>query len=68
MGNWVIEFDRALEELTPEHREVILLREMEGRSYEEISDILGCPKGTVMSRLHYARSHLRDLLKDLETD
>ncbi len=59
---------QALEELTPEHREVILLREMEGRSYEEISDILGCPKGTVMSRLHYARSHLRDLLKDLETD
>ncbi|MGO9056660.1 MAG: sigma-70 family RNA polymerase sigma factor [Candidatus Binataceae bacterium] len=58
----------ALKELTAEHREVILLREMEGMSYEEISDILGCPKGTVMSRLHYARSHLRDLLKDLETD
>lgn len=57
----------ALEELTPEHRTVILLREMEGLSYEEISDILGCPKGTVMSRLHYARSHLRELLKDLQT-
>jgi RNA polymerase sigma factor (sigma-70 family) len=58
----------ALEELTAEHREVILLREMEGLSYEEISEILGCPKGTVMSRLHYARSHLRDLLKELEAD
>ena len=58
----------ALKELTAEHREVILLREMEGLSYEEISEILGCPKGTVMSRLHYARSHLRDLLKDLEAD
>jgi RNA polymerase sigma factor (sigma-70 family) len=58
----------ALEELTAEHREVILLREMEGLSYEEISEILGCPKGTVMSRLHYARSHLRDLLKDLEAE
>jgi RNA polymerase sigma-70 factor (ECF subfamily) len=58
----------ALKELTPEHREVILLREMEGLSYEEISDILGCPKGTVMSRLHYARDHLRHLLKDLQAD
>ncbi|HKD65415.1 MAG TPA: sigma-70 family RNA polymerase sigma factor [Candidatus Binataceae bacterium] len=56
----------ALKELTAEHRQVILLREMEGLSYEEISDILSCPKGTVMSRLHYARSHLRDLLKDVE--
>jgi len=57
---------QALKELTPEHRQVILLREMEGLSYEEISAILSCPKGTVMSRLHYARSHLRTLLKDLE--
>lgn len=55
----------ALDELTPDHRAVILLREVEGLSYEEISDILGCPKGTVMSRLHYARDHLRELLKDL---
>lgn len=58
----------ALKQLTPEHRQVILLREMEGLSYEEISDILDCPKGTVMSRLHYARSHLRSLLKDLQAE
>lgn len=58
----------ALKELTAEHRQVILLREMEGLSYEEISEILSCPRGTVMSRLHYARSHLRSLLKDLEAD
>jgi RNA polymerase sigma-70 factor, ECF subfamily len=58
----------ALKELTAEHRQVILLREMEGLSYEEISEILDCPKGTVMSRLHYARNHLRTLLKDLEAD
>ncbi len=56
---------RALEELTPEHRAVILLREVEGLSYDEISDILQCPRGTVMSRLHYARTHLRGILKDV---
>ncbi|HVA77437.1 MAG TPA: sigma-70 family RNA polymerase sigma factor [Candidatus Binataceae bacterium] len=55
----------ALEELTPEHRTVILLREVEGLSYDEISEALQCPRGTVMSRLHYARSRLRTLLKDL---
>ncbi len=54
----------ALDELTPEHRTVILLREVEGLSYEEISEVLGCPRGTVMSRLHYARMRLRELLKD----
>ena len=56
---------QALEELTPEHRAVILLREVEGMSYDEISDVLQCPRGTVMSRLHYARTHLRTILKDV---
>jgi RNA polymerase sigma-70 factor, ECF subfamily len=56
---------KALEELTPEHRAVILLREVEGLSYDEISEVLQCPRGTVMSRLHYARTRLRTLLKDL---
>jgi len=56
---------QALEELTPEHRVVILLREVEGMSYDEISDVLQCPRGTVMSRLHYARTHLRNILKDV---
>ncbi|MHB8381841.1 MAG: sigma-70 family RNA polymerase sigma factor [Candidatus Binataceae bacterium] len=55
----------ALEELTPEHRTVILLREVEGLSYDEISEALQCPRGTVMSRLHYARNRLRVLLKDI---
>lgn len=54
----------ALEQLTPEHRAVILLREVEGLSYDEISEVLNCPRGTVMSRLHYARSRLRKILKD----
>lgn len=55
----------ALQELTPEHRAVILLREVEGLSYDEISEVLRCPRGTVMSRLHYARGRLRALLKDI---
>jgi len=58
----------ALEQLTPEHRAAILLREVEGLSYDEISDVLQCPRGTVMSRLHYARNHLREILKDFAED
>jgi RNA polymerase sigma-70 factor, ECF subfamily len=60
--------NKALKELTPEHRAVILLREVEGLSYDEIGDILQCPRGTVMSRLHYARNRLRGILKDVDKD
>lgn len=52
----------ALDELTDEAREVILLREVEGLSYKEISDSMGIPEGTVMSRLFYARKKLQQLL------
>jgi RNA polymerase sigma-70 factor, ECF subfamily len=58
----------ALNELTSEHRAVILLREVEGLSYDEIGDVLQCPRGTVMSRLHYARNRLKTILKDLESE
>lgn len=57
---------QALGELTAEHRAVILLREVEGLSYDEISEVLQCPRGTVMSRLHYARGRLREILQDLD--
>jgi len=50
--------------LTPSHKAVILLREVEGLSYEEISEILQCSRGTVMSRLHYARKRLQSRLRD----
>jgi RNA polymerase sigma-70 factor (ECF subfamily) len=53
----------AIAELTPAHKAVILLREVEGLSYEEISEILQCSRGTVMSRLHYARKRLQSLLR-----
>jgi RNA polymerase sigma-70 factor (ECF subfamily) len=55
----------AIGGLTPDHRAVILLRELEGLSYEEISEVLDCPKGTVMSRLHYARRQLQIRLRGL---
>jgi RNA polymerase sigma-70 factor (ECF subfamily) len=55
----------AINELTPDHKAVILLREVEGLSYEEISRVMQCSKGTVMSRLHYARKKLQQKLKDL---
>ena len=54
----------AIEQLTPEHRAVILLREVEGLSYDEISRVMEVAKGTVMSRLHYARKKLQSMLQD----
>lgn len=55
----------ALGRLRPEEREIIILRDFDGYSYAEIADLLECPLGTVMSRLYYARKHLKDLLEDL---
>jgi RNA polymerase sigma-70 factor, ECF subfamily len=52
----------AIKELPPEFREVILLREYEDLSYQEIANVLDCPVGTVMSRLGRARAKLRVLL------
>lgn len=53
----------ALDELSEEQREVVLLREVEGLSYKEIADTMGIPEGTVMSRLFYARKRLQALLQ-----
>jgi RNA polymerase sigma-70 factor (ECF subfamily) len=55
----------AIQQLPEEAREVILLREWEGLSYQEIATVLDCPVGTVMSRLARARSKLRDLLSSV---
>jgi RNA polymerase sigma-70 factor (ECF subfamily) len=52
----------AIQELSIKHREIIILREYEELSYQEIATILECPLGTVMSRLSSARAKLRDLL------
>ncbi len=53
----------ALDEISDDMREAILLREVEGLSYKEIADRMGIPEGTVMSRLFYARKKLQALLK-----
>jgi len=53
---------QAIEQLPAEAREIILLREFEDLSYQEIAGILNCPIGTVMSRLGRARARLRVLL------
>ncbi len=54
---------RAIAALPEYHRAVILLREVEGMTYEEIARVLGCSVGTVMSRLHYARARLKEALQ-----
>ena len=51
------------EALSVEHRQVIVLREIEGMSYEEMATALGVPRGTVESRLHRARNELRERFK-----
>ena len=48
--------------LPTNYRTAIVLREMEGLSYEEIAELVDCPVGTVRSRIHRARSELREKL------
>lgn len=55
-----------LERLAPEHREVLILREYEGMSYEQMAEALGVPMGTVESRLYRARQELKGKLKGYE--
>jgi RNA polymerase sigma-70 factor (ECF subfamily) len=58
----VAEVRAAIEKLPQVYREIIVLREYEELSYQEIAEILKCPAGTVMSRLARARSRLRTIL------
>ena len=57
--------DRAMAALAVEFREVLILRELQDLSYREISDVVGVPIGTVMSRLARARKRLAELLTDV---
>ncbi len=53
---------RALDALADEHREILVLKELQGFRYSEISEILRIPEGTVASRLYHARDALREAL------
>ena len=52
----------ALDELPPQHREVLVLRFLEEMSYEQIARVVGCQLGTVRSRIHYAKQALKESL------
>ena len=57
--------EKAIGQLSPEHRAVILMKEIDEMQYHEIAEALGCSIGTVMSRLFYARKKLQSLLRDV---
>lgn len=54
---------RALEALSPEHREILIMKYVQEHRYDEIAQLLGIPRGTVMSRLYHARHALRRQLE-----
>jgi RNA polymerase sigma factor (sigma-70 family) len=56
---------RALETLPTRSREILVLRELDGMSYKQISSVVGVPTGTVMSRLSRARARLRQSIAEL---
>ena len=55
----------ALNELSDDYRTVLVLKDIEGVKYEQIAEIIDCPVGTVRSRIHRARSEMREKLRDL---
>lgn len=59
----VAQVQQALQQLSEEHRRILVLREMDGHDYEAISDMLDLPIGTVRSRLHRARLQLKEALE-----
>jgi RNA polymerase sigma-70 factor, ECF subfamily len=54
----------ALDRLPPEHREVLVLRFLEGMAYEDVAAIVGCPLGTIKSRIHHAKRGLRRAIEE----
>jgi RNA polymerase sigma-70 factor, ECF subfamily len=63
-GELRVKIQIALGKLSPEHREVVLLKDVQGLSYKEIAEAMSITLGTVMSRLFYARQKLQALLKN----
>jgi RNA polymerase sigma-70 factor (ECF subfamily) len=58
-----VKIEAALAKLSPEHREVVLLKDVQGLAYKDIAEVMGSSIGTVMSRLYYARQKLQTMLK-----
>lgn len=58
----------AISQLSEKLRSIIILKEVEGFSYDEIAEVLGCSRGTVKSRLFRARERLKELLADYVKD
>jgi RNA polymerase sigma-70 factor (ECF subfamily) len=54
----------AMDKLPAEQRAALIFRDVEGLSYQEMAEAMGCSIGTVMSRLHYGRKRIQELLKD----
>jgi RNA polymerase sigma-70 factor (ECF subfamily) len=62
------QLQEAMVRLSHEHREVLVLKDIEGMQYDEIAEILKVPIGTIRSRLHRARLELRELLQANDPD
>ena len=60
--------DQALNQLSSEHRTVLVLHEFEGLEYKAIAEVMGCSIGTVMSRLFYARRRMASLMSKYRRD
>ncbi len=58
----------AIARMTPEHREVLTMKDLDGLRYEEMAELLAVPIGTIRSRLHRARLELRNLLAPSDDD
>ncbi len=56
---------RAIDQLPKDQKATLIYREIEDLSYQEIADMMGCSIGTVMSRLHYGRKKLQELLREV---
>jgi RNA polymerase sigma-70 factor (ECF subfamily) len=57
--------EAALAQLSPNHRAVLVMRELDGLSYEEMAKVMKCSKGTIMSRLFHARKNMQKHLLEL---
>jgi len=68
LGDEAAAVQRVLQELTPEDRELLVLKHVDGLTYDELAQRLGVPAGTVMSRLYHARRRFRERFTRMQDD